>query len=156
MPTLYAAGIQGSYDYLAIELLGSSLDTLFRKSGKDVMDLRSVCSIAMQLVSSSCATNNLIFNLSDPIKISRLECMHNRGILHRDIQLGNCVIGIPPNTKTLYMIDFGFSKRYIDPITGAHIPDSRAKRDFIGNYWFSSVRVHCEGRGTVVMILFNP
>ncbi|PSR70552.1 hypothetical protein PHLCEN_2v13591 [Hermanssonia centrifuga] len=127
MPTLYADGVQGSYDYLAIELLGSSLDTLFRKSGKDVMDLRSVCSIAMQL-------------------ISRLECMHNRGILHRDIQLGNCVIGIPPNTKTLYMIDFGFSKRYIDPITGAHIPDSRAKRDFIGNYWFSSVRVHCEGR----------
>ncbi|KAF8073825.1 kinase-like domain-containing protein [Lyophyllum atratum] len=45
------------------------------------------------------------------------------------------------------MIDFGFSKRYIDPHTRRHIPDSKAKRDFIGNYWFSSVNVHC--RGTV-------
>lgn len=73
--------------------------------------------------------------------------MHARGVLHRDIQLGNCVIGLPPNEKTVYMIDFGFSKQYVDGITRQHIPDSRAKRDFIGNYWFSSVRVHCKGRG---------
>jgi casein kinase 1 len=62
--------------------------------------------------------------------------MHHRGVLHRDIQLGNCVIGLPPNEKLVYMIDFGFSKRYIDPYTGRHIPDSKLKRDFIGNYWF--------------------
>lgn len=73
--------------------------------------------------------------------------MHSRGVLHRDIQLGNCVIGLPPDDKTIYMIDFGFSKRYIDPHTKRHIPDSRAKRDFIGNYWFSSVAVHCRGKG---------
>lgn len=91
------------------------------------MDLRSVCCIAMQV-------------------ISRLEFMHNRGILHRDIQLGNCVIGLPPNHQKIYMIDFGFSKRYIDPITGKHLEDSNKKRDFIGNYWFSSVNVHCRGR----------
>ena len=74
--------------------------------------------------------------------------MHARGVLHRDIQLGNCVIGLPPNEKVVYMIDFGFSKQYVDSTTRQHIPDSRAKRDFIGNYWFSSVRVHCKGRGT--------
>jgi len=34
------------------------------------------------------------------------------------------------------MIDFGFSKKYISQ--GRHIPDSKAKRDFIGNYWFRS------------------
>lgn len=62
--------------------------------------------------------------------------MHTRAVLHRDIQLGNCVIGLPPNDKVIYMIDFGFSKRYIDPHTNRHIPDSREKRDFIGNYWF--------------------
>jgi len=78
--------------------------------------------------------------------ISRLEFMHSRGILHRDIQLGNCVVGLEPNDKTVYMIDFGFSKRYIDPFTKRHIPDSTAKRDFIGNYWFSSVGVHCKGK----------
>lgn len=73
--------------------------------------------------------------------------MHTRGILHRDIQLGNCAVGLAPNEKTIYMIDFGFSKQYIDPHTGQHIADDRRKRDFIGNYWFSSVAVHCKGRG---------
>ncbi|KAF9013477.1 CK1/CK1 protein kinase [Cyathus striatus] len=127
MPKLWAAGVQGQWDYLAIDLLGVSLDNIYRKSGKNIMDLGSVCSIAMQV-------------------ITRLELMHARGVLHRDIQLGNCVIGLPPNEKTIYMIDFGFSKRYIDPYTNRHIPDSKVKRDFIGNYWFSSVNVHCRGK----------
>ncbi|ESK94986.1 dual specificity kinase 1 [Moniliophthora roreri MCA 2997] len=127
MPRLWATGIESCWDYLAIDLLGPSLDNLYKKSGKDTMDLRSVCCIAMQV-------------------ISRLEFMHTRGILHRDIQLGNCVIGLPPNERIIYMIDFGFSKRYIDPYTHRHIADSKAKRDFIGNYWFSSVGVHCRGK----------
>lgn len=73
--------------------------------------------------------------------------MHHREVLHRDIQLGNCALGYPPNETTIYMIDFGFSKRYIDPITRRHIPDSNKKRDFLGNYWFTSVGVHCKGKG---------
>lgn len=52
MPKLYAAGVQGAWDYLAIDLLGPSLDNLYRRSGKDMMDLRTVCSIAIQVVSS--------------------------------------------------------------------------------------------------------
>ncbi|KAI0670923.1 CK1/CK1 protein kinase [Trametes maxima] len=127
MPTLWAAGVQGPWDYLAIDLLGQSLDSLHRSKTTDVWDLRSVCCIAQQV-------------------ISRLEFMHTRGLLHRDIQLGNCVLGLPPNEKTIYMIDFGFSKFYIDPRTKRHIPDSKEPRDFIGNYWFSSVRVHCRGQ----------
>jgi casein kinase 1 len=50
MPTLWASGLWGRWDYLAMDLLGSSLDRLYRKSGKNVMDLRSACSIAIQLV----------------------------------------------------------------------------------------------------------
>lgn len=73
--------------------------------------------------------------------------MHSRGVLHRDIQLGNCVLGPEGQRTTIYMIDFGFSKFYIDQRTKRHIPDSKAPRDFIGNYWFSSVRVHCRGAG---------
>ncbi|EJC98848.1 CK1/CK1 protein kinase [Fomitiporia mediterranea MF3/22] len=126
MPTLWAAGVQGEHDYLVIDLLGASLDNLYRKNGK-MFDLRSTICIAMQV-------------------IQRLEFMHSRGILHRDIQLGNCTLGLGRMERVIYMIDFGFSKRYIDPRTRKHIPDSRAKRDFIGNYWFSSVNVHCRGR----------
>ncbi|CDO77160.1 hypothetical protein BN946_scf184657.g35 [Trametes cinnabarina] len=127
IPTLWGSGTYGCWDYLAIDLLGASLDSLHRSKKTDVWDLRSVCCVAQQV-------------------ISRLEFMHARGVLHRDIQLGNCVLGLPPNNTTIYMIDFGFSKFYIDQRTRRHIPDSKEPRDFIGNYWFSSVRVHCRGQ----------
>ncbi|TFK73561.1 kinase-like protein, partial [Pluteus cervinus] len=127
MPMLWADGLVGVWDYLCIDLLGPSIDSLLRRSGRDYMDLRSVCSIAMQL-------------------ISRLETMHARGVLHRDIQLGNCTIGLGQNERTLYMIDFGFSATYLDQKTRRHVPEPRRKQDFIGNYYFSSVRVHCRGK----------
>lgn len=129
MPTYWGGGQDGNWDYIAIDLLGSSLDQIHRMAGGPArpMDIGTVCCIAMQM-------------------IERLQLMHARGILHRDIQLGNAVVGLQPNHQLLYMIDFGFSKRYIDPYSRRHIPDSRAKRDFVGNYWFSSVNVHCLGR----------
>jgi casein kinase 1 len=51
MPTLWACGIQGKWDYLAIDYLGPSLDNLFRDSKLECMDLRSVLCIAIQVVS---------------------------------------------------------------------------------------------------------
>ena len=51
MPRLFAAGVSGMWDYLAIDLLGASLDNIYRRSGKDVMDIRSVLSITIQVVS---------------------------------------------------------------------------------------------------------
>jgi casein kinase 1 len=51
MPRLYAAGVAGMWDYLAIDLLGASLDSIYRRSGKDVMDIRNVLSITIQVVS---------------------------------------------------------------------------------------------------------
>ncbi|KAG1765938.1 kinase-like domain-containing protein [Suillus occidentalis] len=130
MPRLWASGIEGRWHYLVISLLGKSLDSIYRQNlqwGYQRMDLRSVCSIAIQV-------------------IARLQIMHNREVLHRDIQLGNCAIGLKPEEEIIYMIDFGFSKRYIDPYTRRHIPDSKQKRDFLGNYWFTSVNVHCKGK----------
>lgn len=50
MPTMWASGVQGVFDYLVIDLLGPSLDNLYRQNNK-IMDLRSVLSIGMQVVS---------------------------------------------------------------------------------------------------------
>ncbi len=163
MPTLWASGLWGRWDYLAMDLLGSSLDRLYRKTGKNVMDLRSACTIAIQLVRLSSppffspfAFLRLYFffdsgglppthlDLYARAQIARLEFMHSRGVLHRDVQLGNCVIGLEPRHETIYMIDFGFAKRYVDH-KQRHIAN-RTERSFIGNYWFSSVNVHCRGK----------
>ncbi|KAG8214711.1 hypothetical protein J3R82DRAFT_9797 [Butyriboletus roseoflavus] len=50
MPSLFASGVQGKWHYLVISLLGSSLDSIYRINGKKTFDLRSVCSIAYQVV----------------------------------------------------------------------------------------------------------
>ena len=59
MPKLWMAGVQGELDYLVIDLLGPSLDNLYRKNNKQVMDLRSVCCIAIQTV---CTIRSTVFN----------------------------------------------------------------------------------------------
>ena len=51
MPILYETGIVNPYDFLAMELLGPSIDSLFRKQGRDVLDLRSVCCLGSQVIS---------------------------------------------------------------------------------------------------------
>jgi hypothetical protein len=52
MPLLHASGVQGQLDYLVMELLGPSLDNLYRKNNKQVFDLKSVCCVAIQIVSA--------------------------------------------------------------------------------------------------------
>ena len=63
MPTLWAAGQEGTWDYLAIDLLGRSLDSIHRElmMKQDVWDLRSVCSIAVQVVSLSSPPPSTLF-----------------------------------------------------------------------------------------------
>lgn len=54
MPRLWAKGIHGGWHYLVISLLGKSLESIYRQHlqcGHQTMDLRSVCSIAIQVVS---------------------------------------------------------------------------------------------------------
>ncbi|KAH7928975.1 kinase-like protein [Leucogyrophana mollusca] len=137
IPTLRATGAIGRWKYLAIGLLGPSLESLYQKDTKPIvgfltdtkpraiMDLRTVCSIAIQL-------------------ISRVQSIHDRGVLHRDIHLGNCLVGLPPDEGTIYLIDFAFSNCYEDPKTGQHIPyQQRDQGPFVGNYFFTSKNVHC-------------
>lgn len=54
MPRLWANGTHGDWHYLVISLLGKSLESIYREHlqcGHQTMDLRSVCSIAIQVVS---------------------------------------------------------------------------------------------------------
>lgn len=52
MPTLWAAGQQEGWDYLAIDLLGVSLERLYKSVGgpEKTLDVGTVCTIAIQLV----------------------------------------------------------------------------------------------------------
>lgn len=72
--------------------------------------------------------------------IDRVEALHNAGYLHRDIKPDNFCIGKGSKNDTIYCIDFGLSKAYMDK-QGQHIKLISGK-SLIGTARYSSVRAH--------------
>ena len=99
IPYIKSYGFSGEYNVLVMELLGKSLETLF-KENKSKFSLKTVCMLAEQM-------------------ITRLEHIHKKYILHRDIKPDNFVLGLGKKSHIVYLIDFGLSKKY---------------RSFKGNY----------------------
>jgi serine/threonine protein kinase len=74
--------------------------------------------------------------LIESIKI--IQFIHERGVLHRDIKPDNFLID--GSTDSLYLIDFGLSKLYLDK-DKLHI-EERRERKLIGTSKYSSLNVH--------------
>ena len=95
------------HNYLIMELLGKSIDKLFSDNKKQ-FSYKTIFQIGYQMM-------------------QRIEYVHSKGYIHRDIKPGNFVIGKGDKSKIIYIIDFGLSKRYIDKNTGKHIPYKEGK-----------------------------
>ena len=107
IPHVYKFRQGHKHNYVIMELLGKSIDKLFSECKKNF-------------------SNKTIFQIGYQM-IQRIEYVHSKGYIHRDIKPGNFVIGKGPNSKKLYLIDFGLSKKYIDKITNKHIPYKEGK-----------------------------
>jgi serine/threonine protein kinase len=101
-----------------MDLLNISLDKMRENKGGRI-SLIEMLSISIQLINC-------------------LEKLHNIGIIHRDIKPENIMTSLRENT--LYLIDFGISRYYINQ-DRIHIPINSNKK-LIGNVRYASLNIH--------------
>lgn len=106
---------------MVIDLLGDSLEGLFCYCSRK-FSIKTVLMIAEQC-------------------IERVEFLHSKHFLHRDIKPDNFLTGFRKESNVVYIIDFGLSKRYRDPKTKMHIP-CRDNKKLTGTARYASINTH--------------
>ncbi|GAW01078.1 kinase-like protein [Lentinula edodes] len=75
--------------------------------------------------------------------LDRLEYVHSRGVLHRDVKPANFVMS-RTTPSIVNIIDFGLAKRYRQPLNGEHIPYSQHPDALhgVGTSLYASLNTH--------------
>ena len=102
IPQVHYYGQEGLHNVLVIDLLGPNLEDLFDMCSRK-FSIKTVCMLALQMVSFINYTHNILLI---PCKINRIESVHNKSLIYRDIKPDNFLIGAPGTkyANTVYLI----------------------------------------------------
>ena len=101
IPKVFCYGNNQSHNLLVEELLGKSLEDIFNSYGKP-FSLKTVCVLGIEMV-------------------KRIQSIHQKYYIHRDIKPDNFMTGRGENEKNIYIIDFGLAKKYYSVSKAQHI-----------------------------------
>ncbi|GMT19470.1 hypothetical protein PFISCL1PPCAC_10767 [Pristionchus fissidentatus] len=121
IPHIRWYGTERDYNVLVMDLLGPSLEDLF-----------NFCSRRF--------TMKTVLMLADQM-IARVEFVHVKNFIHRDIKPDNFLMGIGRHCNKLFLIDFGLAKKYRDSRTRTHIP-YREDKNLTGTARYASINAH--------------
>ena len=121
IPNIYWCGTLGKYNILIIDYLGKSLETLFNDCDHK-FSLKTTIMLIEQM-------------------LSRIEYIHSKNFIHRDIKPDNFLISRNKKKNIIYIIDFGLSKRFREAKTNIHIP-YRDGKSLTGTARFASINTH--------------
>ena len=121
LPTVHWFGTEGNYNLMVLDLLGPSLEDLFTSCNKKLSTKTSLMIIDQMLC--------------------RIEYMHSKNFIHRDIKPDNFLMGLGKRSSLVYVIDFGLAKKYRDPKTSKHIP-YRDGKSLTGTARYASINAH--------------
>ncbi|RNE99154.1 casein kinase, partial [Trypanosoma rangeli] len=102
IPNILFYGVEGEFNVMVMDLLGPSLEDLFSFCDRK-LSLKTTLLLAEQM-------------------IARIEFVHSKSVIHRDIKPDNFLMGTGKKGHHVYIVDFGLAKRYRDPRTHQHIP----------------------------------
>ncbi|XP_068625624.1 casein kinase I isoform X2 [Battus philenor] len=121
IPHIRWYGYEKDHNILVMDLLGPSLEDLFNFCSRQ-FTIKTVLMLADQM-------------------LGRVEFIHCKCFIHRDIKPDNFLMGIGRHCNKLYMIDFGLAKKFRDLRSRAHI-GYREDKNLTGTARYASINAH--------------